>query len=118
MKEISWTEIIQEYQDHIISHNLRTKTDKQLQKENIGSCRTCNPSRGPLAISFSTFFSVTSQNLLVQSYTSRTIALFKQVLVALKEEKGLTEGILEIINELLTILVYKAPSVRPFSSFR
>ena len=44
----------------------------------------------------------------MQSYTSRTVALFKQVLVALKEEKGLTGGILEIINELLTTLVYKA----------
>jgi len=27
----------------------------------------------------------------------------------LKEEKGLTEGIIEIINKLLTTLVYKAP---------
>ena len=45
----------------------------------------------------------------MQSYTSRTVVLFKQVLVTLKEEKGLTRGILEIINELLTTLVYKAP---------
>ncbi len=46
----------------------------------------------------------------MQSYTSRTVVLFKQVLVILKEEKGLTEGILEIINKLLTTFVYKAPS--------
>jgi len=60
-------------------------------------------------IAFSTFFSVTSRNLLTQSYTTRTVALFKQVLAALKEEKSLTGGILKIINELLTTLVYKAP---------
>src|SRR6266498_6074616 len=65
--------------------------------------------KGIPSIAFSTFFSVASQNLLVQSYTNRTVALFKQVLVTLKEEKGLTGGILEIINELLTTLVYKAP---------
>ena len=65
--------------------------------------------KGLSSIAFSTFFSVASWNLLAQSYTSRTVALFKQVLVALKEEKGLTGGILEIINELLTTLVYKAP---------
>ncbi len=35
--------------------------------------------------------------------------LTKQVLAALKEKKSLTEGIVEIINELLTTLVYKAP---------
>jgi len=29
----------------------------------------------------------------------------------LKEEKNLTGGIIEIINELLTILVYKAPLI-------
>ncbi len=58
-----------------------------------------------------TYFSVASQNLLAQSYTSRTVALFKQVLVALKEEKELTGGIIEIINELLTILVYKYPLI-------
>ena len=65
--------------------------------------------KGPPSVAFSTFFSVTSQNLLAQSYTTRTIALFKQVLAALKEKKGLTGGIFEIINELLTILIYKAP---------
>jgi len=111
MKEILWSEIIQGYQDHITSHNLRTKTDKQLQEENIGSCRTCNQTKGLPSIAFSTFFSVASWNLLAQSYTSRTVALFKQVLVTLKEEKGLTRGILEIINELLTTLVYKAPLI-------
>jgi len=46
---------------------------------------------------------------LAQSYTSRTIALFKQVLVTLKEEKELTRGIIKIINELLITLVYKYP---------
>ncbi len=109
MKEISWAQIIQGYRDHIIDHNLCAKTTKQLQKENIGSCRICNPAKGLLSIAFSTFFSVVSQNLLAQSYTTRTVALFKQVLAALKEEKGLTEGIIEIINELLTTFVYKAP---------
>ena len=64
--------------------------------------------KGLPSIAFSTFFSVVNQNLLAQSYTSRTIALFKQVLATLKKEKDLTEGILEIINELLTTLVYKA----------
>src|SRR6266540_3623226 len=111
MKEILWTQIIQGYRDHITNHNLYIKITKQLQEENIRSCRTCNPAKGPLSIAFSTFFSVASQNLLAQSYTIRTIALFKQVLVALKEEKSLTGGILEIINKLLTILVYKAPSI-------
>src|SRR6266542_225587 len=110
MKEISWPNIIQGYQDHITSHNLRTKTDKQLQKENIGSCRTCNSTKGIPSIVFSTFFSVTSRNLLAQSYISRIVALFKQVLVTLKEKKSLTEGILEIINELLTTFIYKVPS--------
>ena len=61
------------------------------------------------SIAFSTFFSVASWNLLAQSYTSRTVALFKQVLANLREEKELTGGIIEIINELLTTLVYKAP---------
>jgi len=89
---------------------LRSKTDKQLQEENISSYRTCNPSKGSSLIAFLTFFSVASRNLLVQSYTSRTVTLFKQVLAALKEEKELTGGIIEIINELLTILVYRYPS--------
>ncbi len=44
----------------------------------------------------------------MQSYTSKTVALFKQVLAMLKEEKELTGGIIEIINELLITLVYKA----------
>ena len=47
---------------------------------------------------FSIFFSVASKNLLAQSYTARV-----------KEENSLTRGIIEIINELLTTLVYKAP---------
>src|SRR6266498_715973 len=109
MKEISCAQIIQDYQDHIASHNLRSKTNRQLQEENISSCRTCNPPKGSLPILFLTFFSIASQNLLVQSYTSRTVALFKQVLVAFKEEKELTGGIVKIINELLTTLVYKYP---------
>src|SRR6266540_5493228 len=111
MKEILWSKIIQDYQDHIINHNLRNKTAKQLQEENIGSCRTCYPAKGSPPIAFLTFFSVASRNLLVQSYTSRTVALFKQVLAALREEKELFGGILEIINELLTILVYKYPLI-------
>ena len=94
MKKISWAQIIQGYRDHIISHNLRTKTDKQLQKENIGSCRTCNQMKGIPSIAFSTFFSIVSQNLLA------------------KEEKDLTKGILKIINKLLTTFVYKAPPTR------
>src|SRR6266498_3754660 len=110
MKEILWATIIQGYRDHITNHNLRNKIAKQLQEEGIGSCRTCNPPKGSPPIAFLTFFSVASQNLLAQSYTSRTVVLFKQVLVALKEEKELTEGIIEIINELLTTLVYKYPS--------
>src|SRR6266498_832793 len=109
MKEILWVTIIQGYRDHITNHNLRNKTVKQLQEESISSCRTCNPPKGSQLIAFLTFFSVTSQNLLAQSYTSRTVTLFKQVLVALKEEKELTRGIIEIINELLIILVYKYP---------
>src|SRR6266542_916973 len=109
MKEILWSRIIQDYQDHIINHNLRNKTIKQLQEENIGSCRTCYPAKGSPPIAFLTFFSVASQNLLAQSYTSRTVALFKQVLTNLREEKELTKGIIEILNELLTTLVYKAP---------
>src|SRR6266540_819302 len=109
MKEILWSKIIQGYQNHITNHNLRNKTAKQLQEENISSCRTCYPAKGSPPIAFLTFFSVASQNLLAQSYTSRTVALFKQVLVALKEEKKITGGIIEIINELLTTLVYKYP---------
>src|SRR6266542_982046 len=109
MKEILWSQIIQDYQDHIASHNLRAKTDRQLQEENISSCRTCNPPKGSPLIAFLTFFSIVSRNLLAQSYTSRTVALFKQVLVALKEEKELTGRIIEIINKLLTTLVYKYP---------
>ena len=109
MKEILWSKIIQDYQDHITNHNLRNKTAKQLQEENIGSCRTCYPAKGSSLIAFLTFFSVASRNLLAQSYTSRTVVLFKQVLANLKEEKELTGGIIEIINELLTTLVYKAP---------
>ncbi len=109
MKEISWAQIIQDYRDHITSHNLRSKTDKQLQKEGIGSCRTCNPPKGSPPIAFLTFFSVASRNLLAQSYTSRTVVLFKQVLAALREEKKLSGRIIEIINELLTTLVYKYP---------
>src|SRR6266511_3684928 len=111
MKEILWSEIIQNYQDHITNHNLRNKTVKQLQEENIESCRTCYPVKGSPPIAFLTFFSVASQNLLAQSYTSRTVALFKQVLVAIKEEKKITGGVIEIINELLTTLVYKYPPI-------
>src|SRR6266508_5728686 len=109
MKEILWSQSIQNYQDHITNHNLRNKTAKQLEEENISSCRTCYPAKGSPSIAFLTFFSVASRNLLAQSYTSRTVVLFKQVLANLKEEKELTEGIIEIINELLTTLVYKAP---------
>src|SRR6266511_4423588 len=109
MKEILWSKIIQDYQDHITNHNLRNKTAKQLQEENISSCRTCYPAKVSPLIVFLTFFSVASQNLLAQSYTSRTVALFKQVLANLREEKKLTEGIIKIIYELLTTLVYKAP---------
>src|SRR6266542_487644 len=109
MKEILWSEIIQDYQDYITNHNLRTKTAKQLQEENISSYRTCYPAKGSPPIAFLIFFSVACQNLLAQSYTSRTVALFKQVLANLREEKELTGGIIEIINELLTTLVYKAP---------
>src|SRR6266498_3888292 len=108
MKEILWAQIIQGYQDHITNHNLRVKTTKQLQEKNIGSCRTYNLAKESPSIAFSTFFSIASQNLLAQSYTSRTVTLFKQVVAAIREEKGLTEGILEIINELLTTLIYKA----------
>src|SRR6266498_4054232 len=111
MKEISWATIIQGYQDHITNHNLRTKTNQQLQEENISSCRTCNPPKGSSPIAFLTFFSVASQNLLAQSYINRTVVLFKQVLVTFKEEKKLTRGIIEIINKLLTILVYKYPLI-------
>ncbi len=107
MKEILWAQIIQDYWDHITSHNLRTKTDKQLQEEGVSSCRTCNPPKGSPPIAFLTFFSVASRNLLAQSYTGRTVVLFKQVLAALREEKELSKGILEIINELLSTLVYK-----------
>src|SRR6266498_2886845 len=94
MKEISWAQIIQDYRDHITSHNLRSKTDKQLQEERIDSCRTCNPPKGSLPIEFLNFL---------------TVALFKQVLAAFKEEKELSKGIIEIINDLLALLVYKAP---------
>src|SRR6266540_5484965 len=82
---------------------------KQLQEENIESCQTCNSTKGTSSIAFSTFFSIASQNLLAQSYTSRIVALFKQVIAAIKEEKGLTGGIIEIINEFLTTFIYKAP---------
>src|SRR6266542_1049747 len=109
MKEILWSKIIQDYRDHITNHNLRNKMVKQLQEENIGCCRTCYPAKGSLPIAFLTFFAVASRNLLAQSYTSRTVALFKQVLANLKEERDLTGGILEIINELLSTLVYKVP---------
>ena len=109
MKEILWSKIIQDYQNHITNHNLRNKITKQLQEENIGSCRTCYPAKGSPPIAFLTFFSIASWNLLAQSYTNRTVALFKQVLVTLQEEKELTGGIIEIINELLTTLVYKYP---------
>src|SRR6266540_3663404 len=109
MKEILWSKIIQDYQDHITNHNLQNKITKQLQEENIGSCRTCYPAKGSPPIAFLTFFSVASRNLLAQSYTSRTVVLFKQVLANLRKERELTGGIIEIINELLTTLVYKAP---------
>src|SRR6266498_342661 len=109
MKEILWSKIIQDYRDHITNHNLRNKTAKQLEEENIGSCRTCYPAKGSPPIAFLTFFSVACRNLLAQSYTSRTVALFKQVLANLRKEREFTGGIIEIINELLTTLVYKAP---------
>src|SRR6266498_2331777 len=110
MKEILWSKIIQDYRDHITNHNLRNKTAKQLQEENISSCRTCYPAKGSPPIAFLTFFSVVSRNLLAQSYISRTVALFKQVLANLREEKELIGGIIKIINELLSTLVYKYPS--------
>ena len=106
-----WSKIIQDYRDHITNHNLRNKTAKQLQEENIGSCRTCYPAKGFPPIAFLTFFSIASRNLLAQSYTNRIVALFKQVLAALREEKELSKRILEIINELLTTLVYKYPPI-------
>ncbi len=109
MKEILWSKIIQDYRDHITNHNFRNKTAKQLQEENISSCRTYYPVKGSSPIAFLIFFSVANQNLLAQSYTSRTVALFKQVLVTLKEEKEIIGGIIEIINKFLTTLVYKYP---------
>src|SRR6266542_2356609 len=109
MKEILWSKIIQDYRDHITNHNLRTKIAKQLQEENISSCRTYYPAKGSPPIAFLTFFSVACRNLLAQSYTSRTVVLFKQVLANLREEKELTGGIIKIINELLMTLVYKTP---------
>src|SRR6266496_1937095 len=109
MKEILWSKIIQSYRDHITNHNLRNKTTKQLQEENISSCRTCYPAKGSPPIAFLTFFSVACRNLSAQSYTSRTVALFKQVLANLREERKLTERIIKIINELLITLVYKYP---------
>ncbi len=109
MKEISWAQIIQDYQNHITNHNLRNKTAKQLQEKNISSYKTYYLAKGSPPIAFLTFFSVTSQNLLAQSYTSRIVALFKQVLITLREKKELTGRIVKIINELLTTLVYKYP---------
>ncbi len=109
MKEILWSKIIKDYRDHITNHNFKNKTVKQLQEENIGSCRTCYLAKGSPPIAFLTFFSVACRNLLAQSYTSRTVALFKQVLANLRKEREFTGGIIEIINELLTTLVYKAP---------
>src|SRR6266498_60972 len=111
MKEILWSKIIQDYRDHITNHNLRNKTAKQLQEENISSCQTYYPAKGSSPIAFLTFFSVASRNLLAQSYTSRTVALFKQVLTNLKKEKELIRGIIEIINELLITLIYKYPPI-------
>src|SRR6266540_5105750 len=107
IKEILWSKIIQDYRDHITNHNLRNKTAKQLQKENISSCKTCYLAKGSPPIAFLTFFSVACRNLLAQSYTSRTVVLFKQVLANLREEEELIRGILEIINELLITLVYR-----------
>jgi|SRR6266498_1161448 len=109
MKEILWSKIIQDYRDHITNHNLRNKPAKQLEEENISSCRTCYSAKEFSPIAFLTFFSVASRNLLAQSYTSRTVTLFKQVLANLREERELTGRIIKIINELLTTLVYKYP---------
>src|SRR6266498_2156518 len=109
MKEILWSKIIQDYRDHITNHNFRNKTAKQLQEKSISSCRTCYPAKGSSPIAFLTFFSIASQNLLAQNYTSRTVALFKQILANLRKERELIGGIIKIINELLTILVYKYP---------
>src|SRR6266545_1600280 len=108
MKEILWSQIIQEYQDHITNHNLRIKTDKQLQEENIRSCQTYNLTNKITSIAFSIFFLIASRNLLAQSYTGRTVALFKQIIATIKEEKGIIGRIIEIINELLMTFIYKA----------
>ncbi len=42
-----------------------------------------------------------------QSYTSRSIILFKQITAVIKEKGRLFEETIEIINELLTTLIYK-----------
>ncbi len=86
------------------------KTDKQLQEKNIRSCWTCNLAKEQLFITFSIFFTIANQHLLAQSYTIRTVVLLKQVLVTIKEKGHLSRGTTEIINELLTTLVYRTPS--------
>jgi len=45
--------------------------------------------------------------LKAQSYTSRSIILFKQITAVIKEKGRLFEETIEIINELLTTLIYK-----------
>ncbi len=77
MKEISWTNIINRYKDHITDHNLWTKTDKQLQEENIGSYWTCNSTKRQPSIVFSTFFAIANQYLSAQSYIARIVILLK-----------------------------------------
>ena len=42
-----------------------------------------------------------------QSYTSRSIILFKQITAVIKEKGRLFEETIEIINELLITLIYK-----------
>jgi len=109
MKEISWANIINGYKDYITSHNLRTKIEKQLQEEYIGSYWTCNLTKGQSLIAFSTFFTIVNQYLLVQSYIARTVVLLKQVLVIIKKKECLSGETVEIINEFLTTFVYRIP---------
>ena len=63
--------------------------------------------KGQLSVLFSIFFAVVSQHLSAQSYTARTVVLFKQILAVVKEKGHISEGTVKIINELLTTLVYK-----------
>ncbi len=53
------------------------------------------------------FFAVTNKHINTQTYSVRSTILFKQVVAVIRKKKYFSGETIKIINELLTIFIYK-----------